>query len=86
MSRNKVANEDENAHHDLLSNRLDVGSGNLEDLNSVLNSCVEIDVVGSDTSSDTDLELLGLNRNGVRINSNNPTPEILTFSMSSRVR
>jgi hypothetical protein len=44
----------------VFSNGDDVGSRYFENLDSVVNSGIEIDVVRADTSSDAKLEVLGL--------------------------
>lgn len=56
----KVANEQEDAHDDVLSDGDDVRSRDLEDLDLFLDGSVEVDVVRADTSRDADLEILGL--------------------------
>lgn len=60
MSWHEVPDEEKDVHHDVLSDRHDVGSGDFEDLNLMLNSGVEVDVIGPDTSGNTDLEVLRL--------------------------
>ena len=60
VSRDKVADEEEDAHDDVLSNGDDIGTGNLQDLNAVVDGSVEVDVVGTDTGGDTELQVLGL--------------------------
>ena len=61
VRRDEVANEQEDAHDDMLCDRHDVGAGDLEDLDALLDSGVEVDVVGADTGGDTDLQVLRLN-------------------------
>ena len=56
----KVADEEEDGHHDVLGDRDNVGARDLEDLDTVLDGRVEVDVVGADTSGDAKLEVLGL--------------------------
>jgi len=56
----KVADEEEDAHDDVLCNGGDVGAGHFQDLDSAVDSSVEIDVVRADTCGDADLEVLGL--------------------------
>ena len=56
----KVADEEEDAHDDVLCDRGDVRAGHLEDLDPAVDGSVEIDVVRADTCSDADLEVLGL--------------------------
>ena len=55
---NKVADENEDGHNDVLSDRDDVGASDLVDRNVLLVGDIEIDVVGTDTGSDTTLEVL----------------------------
>ena len=57
----EVADKQEDAHDDVLSNGDDVGAGDLEDLDATGSSSVEVDVVGADTGGDTDLQVLRLN-------------------------
>ena len=56
----KVADEQKDAHDDVLGNGDDVRAGDLENLDALLDGRVQIDVVGTDTSRDTDLEVLRL--------------------------
>ena len=56
----KVADEQEHAHDDVLSNRGYVGAGDFEDFDTLLDGSIEIDVVGTDTSGDAKLQVLGL--------------------------
>ena len=60
VSGDKVADEEEDGHHDVLSDRDDVGARDLEDLDTALDGSVEVDVVRADTGSDAGLEVLGL--------------------------
>ena len=60
VSRNKVPDEEEDGHDDVLSDRDDVGAGDFQNLDAVLDSGVEINVIRANTSSDTELQLLGL--------------------------
>jgi len=60
VRRHKVPHKQEDAHDDVLGNGDDVGSRDLENLDSVVNSGIEVDVVRSDTCGDADLEVLGL--------------------------
>ena len=60
VSRNKVPDEEEDAHDDMLGNRGNIGAGDLKDLDLVINSGVEVDVVRADTGGDADLQVLGL--------------------------
>ena len=55
----KVADEDENGHEDVLSDRDDVGAGDFVDGNLLLVGSVEVDMVGADTGGDAALEVLG---------------------------
>ena len=56
----EVAHEQEHAHDDVLGDRGHVRAGDLEDLDALLDSSVEIDVVGTDTRGDANLQVLGL--------------------------
>jgi len=58
----KVADEGEDGHDDVLSDGDDVGSSDLGDGDTAVGlvGSVEVDVVGTNTGSDGDLELLGL--------------------------
>ena len=56
----KVADEQEHAHDDVLGDRSHVRAGDLEDLDTFLDGSIEIDVVGTDTSGDAKLQVLGL--------------------------
>jgi len=60
MSRSVVPDEEKNAHDDVLSDRDDIRTGDLQNLDAVFNSGIEINMVGSYTSSDTELEVLCL--------------------------
>ena len=60
MCRDKVPDEQEDAHDDVLGDRDDVGAGYLENLDTFLHCCVEVDMVGTDTRGDTDLQVLRL--------------------------
>lgn len=57
----KVTDEDQDGHENVLGNRDDVGAGNLSDSDTAIGLVcgVQVDVVGTDTSSDGELELLG---------------------------
>ena len=61
VRRDEVADEKKDGHDDMLGNGDDVGAGDLEDLDTVLDGRVEVDVVRADTGSDTDLQVLRLN-------------------------
>lgn len=58
----KVADEDEDGHDDVLSDGDDVGASDLSDGDAAVGlvGSVQVDVVRADTSSDGNLELLGL--------------------------
>jgi hypothetical protein len=56
----EVPDEQEDAHDDVLRDGDDVGAGHLEDLDPVLDSSVQVNVVGADACSDADFEVLGL--------------------------
>jgi hypothetical protein len=57
---NKVPDEQEDRHHNVLSDRDDIGTRDLQNLDTALHSSVEVDVVGTNTSGNTELEFLGL--------------------------
>lgn len=58
----EVADEDEDGHDDVLGDRDDVGAGNFSNGDAAIGRVrsVQVDVVGSNTSSDGKLQLLGL--------------------------
>ena len=56
----KVPDEKQDVHDNVLCNRDDVRASNFEDLEALLSSGIEVNVVGSNTGRDTDLEVLGL--------------------------
>ena len=58
VSGHEVADEQEDVHHDLLSDGDDVRTSDFEDLDVLLDGGVEVDVVGAHAGSDTDLEVL----------------------------
>ena len=60
MRGNEVADEQEDAHDDMLGDGHDVRARDLEHLDTPLDGRIEVDVVRADASSDGDLELLGL--------------------------
>ena len=60
----KVADEDEDGHEDVLGDGDDVGSSDLVDTDLVLVGSDEVNVVGTDSSSDAGLELGGLGEEG----------------------
>jgi len=62
VGRDEVSDQGEDGHDDVLSNGDDVGSGDLSDGDTAIGlvGCIQVDVVGTDTGGDSDLELLGL--------------------------
>lgn len=60
VSGRVVPDEKEDAHDDMLSDGHDVRARHLEHLNTMLDGGIEVDVVGTDSRGDTDLEVLGL--------------------------
>lgn len=62
VSWDEVADEDEHGHDNVLSDGDDVGASDLGDSDTAIGlvGSVEVDVVGTNTSSDGNLELLGL--------------------------
>jgi hypothetical protein len=60
----KVADEEEDGHDDVLSDRDNVGTSDLSDGDTAVGLVggIEIDVIGSDTSSDGKLQVLGLSK------------------------
>lgn len=64
MRRHKVAHESEDGHDDVFGDRHDVGARDFGDGDAAIGLVrgVEIDVVGADTSSDGELEVLGLRK------------------------
>lgn len=62
VSRDKVADEDEDSHKHVLSDGDDVRASNLSNSDTAIGfiGSVEVDVVGTDTSSDGNLQLLCL--------------------------
>ena len=67
MGRNKVPDEEEDGHDDVLSNGNDIGAGDFQNLDAVLDNGVEVNVVRADTSCDTELQVFGLHENGTRV-------------------
>lgn len=55
MGGHKVSDEKEHAHHDMLGNRGDVGARDFKHLDPLLGSCVQVDVIRTDTSGDAGL-------------------------------
>jgi len=64
VGRNKVPDKEEDGHDDVLSNRDDIGAGDLQDLGVVLDCSVEVNVIRADTSRDTEFQVLGLHERG----------------------
>lgn len=60
VRRDEVSDEQEDAHDDMFSDGGDIRARDLEDLDLALDRGVEVDVVGTNTSSDTDFQVLGL--------------------------
>lgn len=60
VSRDEVPNEKKNAHNDMFGDRGDVGTSDLENFDTLLNGCVEVDVIGTDTGSNASLQVLRL--------------------------
>ena len=58
----KIADQDEDGHDDMFCDGDDVRASNFCDCDTAVGlvRCVQVDVVGSDTCCDGDLELLGL--------------------------
>lgn len=65
VSGNEVADEQEDAHDDMLGDGHDVRARDLEHLDTPLDGRIEVDVVRADTSSDADLEVLRLNEHQI---------------------
>ena len=64
VGRYEVPDEQEYAHDNVLRDRDDVRAGDFEDLDTLLDGGVEVDVVGADTGGDADLEVLSLKDRG----------------------
>ena len=64
MGGNKVADQSKDGHDDMLRDRDDVAARDFSDGDTAIGLVgrIEIDVVGSDTSSDCNLEILGLGK------------------------
>jgi hypothetical protein len=62
VGRDEVADQEEDGHDDVLRNRDDVGAGDLGNSDTAVGGVggVQVNVVGTDTGSDSELELLGL--------------------------
>jgi hypothetical protein len=60
----EVADESEDGHDDMLSDRDNVGASDLGDGDTAVGLVgrIEVDVIGTDTSSDGNLQLLGLSK------------------------
>lgn len=56
----EVAHEEQDAHHDVLSDRGHVRARHFDDIDVLLGGGVEVDVVRTDTGGDRELEVLGL--------------------------
>ena len=56
----EVPDEQKDAHHDVLGDGDDVGTGDLHDLQALLGSHVEVNMVGPDTSGHAELEVVRL--------------------------
>jgi len=56
----KVADEGQDGHDNVLGDGDDIGAGHFDDCNATIGfiGCVEVDVVRTDTGGDGDLELL----------------------------
>lgn len=60
MGGNKVPDEEEDGHDDVLSNGDDIRAGDFQHLDALLDGSVEVDVVRADTGRDAKLQVLGL--------------------------
>jgi len=60
MGRDKVADEQKDAHDNMFGDGDNVGSGNLENLDPLVDSGIEINVIGTNASCDAKLEVLCL--------------------------
>lgn len=60
MSRHKVPDEQEDGHDHVFCDGDHVGAGNLENLHTMLDGGVQVNVVRPNTSGDTELEVFGL--------------------------
>ena len=67
MGRNKVPDEEEDGHDDVLSNGDDIGASDFQNLDAVLDSGVKVNVVRADASCDTEFQVLGLHENGTHV-------------------
>ena len=62
MSRNEVPDEEKDGHNDMLGDRDDIRASDFKDLNTLLHCSIEINVIGANTSRDTDLQVLCLKK------------------------
>ena len=62
VSRNKVPDEEEDGHDDVLGDRDDIRAGDFQNLDVVVDSSIEVDVVRADTGRNTKLQVLGLQK------------------------
>lgn len=60
VGRDKVPDEQENRHHHMLCDGNHVRPRDFEDLDVLFHCSVEVNVVRSNTSSDAELQVLGL--------------------------
>ena len=60
VSWNEVPDEEQHAHHDVLSDGRDVRASDLEDLETLFHCSIEVDMVRANTSGDTELQVLSL--------------------------
>ena len=60
MGRNEVSDEKKNTHNDVLSDRDDIGARHFEYLDFLIDRCIEINMIGTNASGDTKLEVFGL--------------------------
>ena len=60
VSRDKVPDKEQDIHDDMLCDGGSVRASDLQDVQALLGSSIEVDVVRSNTSRDTDFEVLGL--------------------------
>jgi hypothetical protein len=60
MGRNEVPDKKKDTHNDVLSDRDDIGARHFEDLDFLIDRCIEINMVGTNASGDAKLEVFGL--------------------------
>jgi hypothetical protein len=60
MGRNEVSDENKNTHDDVLSDRDDIRARHFEDLDFLIDRCIEINMVGTNASGNAKLEVFGL--------------------------